>query len=128
MTSSSSARSTSRAPASRTPRACSRSATPGSPTGWLTSSIRCGIDTPQLEPRAKARHDLLHPIGELRLGDVLVGEHPLRLRIGAHPLDEAAPEGGVLEDDGMLHGLAGLDQNQDLEELVQRAEAPREAD
>ena len=60
--------------------------------------------------------------------DVLRGDHPVRERLLAHPLEQLLPVVGAEEDDGEVEHLAGLDQRQRLEQLVERAEPAREDD
>ena len=55
--------------------------------------------------------------------DVAVVEHP-----SLEPIDQARPVGGAEEDDGHGLDLAGLDEREQLEGLVERAEAAGEAD
>src|SRR3954451_23247742 len=53
---------------------------------------------------------------------VALVDHPLGQRAVAQPVDQAAPIGRVDQADRELVDLAGLDQRQRLEQLVERAE------
>ena len=79
--------------------------------------------------RAEQLHDLLRAVGERKdSSEVLCGDAASAEELLAHPVEQAAPVARALEDDRVVHRLAGLDQGQRLEHLVERPEAAREAD
>src|SRR4051794_30867217 len=74
-------------------------------------------------PGADDLDDVVEVVADDEEIHVLPRDHPVGQGALAQPVDQAAPVRRVHEADGELADLAGLDEGQGLEELVERAEA-----
>ena len=71
---------------------------------------------------------LVRIVGDVQKVEVVRRDHPVGEQLAPDPVEQVVPVVGVEEHDGEVQHLAGLDQRQRLEQLVERAEAAGEDD